>query len=171
MERHLNLNGYDTSLIWTYFILSWGISVVFIAKALRYMPRVRVIPHSYSTGNYSKRVTRVSQFTTAEQKKNVRSKGSESGKRCTHACTSHVASGVENGQVVLPFVECGTLSYFRRYASSSLALLRAYVASWLAAFRAFRSHVLFHVLHRYEMRTTCNLPCIVASAVHGNTCA
>ena len=39
------------------------------------------------------------------KKENVRSKGSESGKRCTRACTSHVASGVENCQVAPPFAE------------------------------------------------------------------
>ena len=39
------------------------------------------------------------------KKENVRSKGSESGKRCTCACTFHVASGVENGQVAPPFAE------------------------------------------------------------------
>ena len=45
--------------------------------------------------------------------------------------------------------------YFRRCASSSLGLfLRAYVASWLAAFRAFRSHVLFFLFHRCELRTS-----------------
>ena len=43
------------------------------------------------------------------KKENMRSKGSESGKRCTCACTSHVASGVENGQAAPPFAECGTL--------------------------------------------------------------
>ena len=30
----------------------------------------------------------------------MRSKGSESGKRCAHAWSSYVASGVENGQVI-----------------------------------------------------------------------
>ena len=55
------------------------------------------------------------------KKKNVRSKGLESGKRCICTCTSHVASGVENGQVVLPFAECWTLSYFHHCASSSSA--------------------------------------------------
>ena len=39
------------------------------------------------------------------KKENVRLKGSESGKRCTRACTSHVASGVENCQVAPPFAE------------------------------------------------------------------
>ena len=39
------------------------------------------------------------------KKENVRSKGSESGKHCTCACTFHAASGVENGQVALPFAE------------------------------------------------------------------
>ena len=51
---------------------------------------------------------------------------------------------------------CGVrdTAYFRRCASSSLGLfLQAYVASWLAAFRAFRSHVLFFLFHRCELRT------------------
>ena len=39
------------------------------------------------------------------KKENVRSKGLESGKCCTRACTSHVASGVKNGQVAPPFAE------------------------------------------------------------------
>ena len=60
-------------------------------------------------------------------------------------------------------------AYFRRCASSSLGLfLRAYVASWLAAFRAFRSHVLFFLFHRCELRTsrtTSNYFTIVAGAV------
>ena len=62
-------------------------------------------------------------------------------------------------------------AYFRRCASSSLGLfLRAYVASWLAAFRAFRSHVLFFLFHRCELRTsrtTSNYITIVAGAVRG----
>ena len=68
---------------------------------------------------------------------------------------------------------CGVrdTAYFRRCASSSLGLfLRAYVASWLAAFRAFRSHVLFFLFHRCELRTgltTSNYLTIVAGAVRG----
>ena len=68
---------------------------------------------------------------------------------------------------------CGVqdTAYFRRCASSSLGLfLRAYVASWLAAFRAFRSHVLFFLFHRCELRTgltTSNYFTIVAGAVRG----
>ena len=77
------------------------------------------------------------------KKENVRSKGLESGKRCTRAWISQVVSGVENGQVVPPFAEC--------CASTSF-----YVASWLAALRAFRSHVLLFLLHRRERRTMCN---------------
>ena len=68
---------------------------------------------------------------------------------------------------------CGVrgTAYFRRCASSSLGLfLRAYVASWLAAFQAFRSHVLFFLFHRCELRTgltTGNYFTIVAGAVRG----
>ena len=43
------------------------------------------------------------------KKEDVGSKVSESGKCCTRTCTSHMASGFENGQVALPFEECGTL--------------------------------------------------------------
>ena len=99
------------------------------------------------------------------KKENARSKGSESGKRCTRTCTSHVASGVENGPVAPPFVVYGIHPYFRRCASSSRGLFTGYVASWLAAFRAFRSHVLFFLLHRCELRTACNSFAIVARAV------
>ena len=65
---------------------------------------------------------------------------------------------------------CGVrdTAYFRRCASSSLGLFLwayMYVASWLAAFRAFRSHVLFFLLHRCELRTTSNYFTIVAGAV------
>ena len=63
---------------------------------------------------------------------------------------------------------CGVwdTAYFRRCASSSLGLfLRVYVASWLAAFRAFRSHVLFFLFHRCELRTASNYFIIVAGAV------
>ena len=65
---------------------------------------------------------------------------------------------------------CGVrnTAYFRRCATSSLGLfLWAYVASWLAAFRAFRSHVLFHLFHRCELSglTTSNYFAIVAGAV------
>ena len=77
-------------------ILKWGVSVVFITNAPRYKPRVRVIPRAYGAGDDGKRVTRVSQFTAMEQE---RSKGSESGKRCTRACTSYVASGVEKAKL------------------------------------------------------------------------
>ena len=70
---------------------------------------------------------------------------------------------------------CGVrdTAYFRRCASSSLGLfLRAYVASWLAAFRAFRSHVLFFLFHRCELRTsrtTSNYFTIVAGLYAGVT--
>ena len=51
MERHLNLNGRDTSTLPLYgFILKWGVSVVFIAKALRW---VRVVTPAYSAGDNS----------------------------------------------------------------------------------------------------------------------
>ena len=79
VERHLNLNGRDTSLIWT--CSQVGRKCCFHNQ---YTPCVRVVPPAYGAG--------------LNKKENSRSKGSESGKRCTRACTSHVASGVENGQ-------------------------------------------------------------------------
>ena len=65
------------------FILKWGVSVVFITKALRWAPRVRTVTPAYSTGDNSKIVTRGTQFTTIKQE-NVGSKGSESGKSRRH---------------------------------------------------------------------------------------
>ena len=55
------------------------------------------------------------------KKEKVRSKGSESGKRCTCACTctSNMALKMAMLRRHLIFVECGTLSYFCRCASSS----------------------------------------------------
>ena len=123
----------------------------------RYSPRVHVILHAYSSGDNNKRVTRVSnsQFTTMEQKREREIETLGSGNHCTSAWTSRVASGVENGYVAPPFAECGTLSYFRRCATSSLVFYGPmYVASWFVAFRAFRSHILFFLLRRYELRTS-----------------
>ena len=95
-------------------------------------------------------------FTPASQR--FHDKGDESD-------TSSPASPSMGGHLsVPPFTECGTLSYFRRCASSSLGLFTAYVASWLAALRAFRPRVLFFLLHRCELRTTCNSFTIVACA-------
>ena len=110
MEQHLNLNGRDTSLIWTYSQV--GCKCYFHSqRATLHALRSRCTARVYSAGDDSKRVTRVSQFTTVKQ---VRERKIEK--------KSHVASGVENGQVARPFAECGTLSYFRRCASSSLGL-------------------------------------------------
>ena len=95
-------------------------------------------------------------FTPASQR--FHDKGDESD-------TSSPASPSMGGHLsVPPFTECGTLSYFRRCASSSLGLFTAYVASWFAALRAFRPRVLFFLLHRCELRTTCNPFTIVACA-------
>ena len=86
------------------------------------------------------------------KKEKVRSKGSESGKHCTCTCTSNVASGVENGQVAPPLN----------------ILYPFYGPTWyhgLPLSEPFNpTYVLFFVLHRCELRTTCNL--FVASAVH-----
>ena len=58
--------------------------MVFIAKALHWASRVRVITCANSAGDNSKRVTSGSPFTTMKQEKeNMGLKGSESGKpRC-----------------------------------------------------------------------------------------
>ena len=71
-------------LVWTYFEV--GLSVVFIAKTLRWASRDHIITCAYTTCDLnSKRVTRGSKFTTIEQEKeNTGSKGSESGKPQHH---------------------------------------------------------------------------------------
>ena len=66
--------------------LKWGVSIVFIAKALRRATNARVISRIYSAiDNISKRFTRGSQFTTMKQEKeNVGWKDSECGKPRRH---------------------------------------------------------------------------------------
>ena len=149
-------------------ILKWDASVAFIANALCYTPCVRIIPQAYNTSDNSKQVTRVSQFTTVEQEREreIFLEGLESGKRCTCVCTSHVTAGVENGQVALPFAECGILSYFRRCASSSLhvGLFTGICGVVAYRFPTFQCHVLFFLLHCCELRNKCNSFTIVASA-------
>ena len=86
MERHLNLNGRDTSLIWTYSQV--GRRCCFHSQsatlgAARSRCNVRV----FGAGDNSKIITRGSQFTTKKQEKeNVGSKGSESGKPRRRIC-------------------------------------------------------------------------------------
>ena len=92
VERHLNLNGRDTSLIWTYSQV--GRRCCFQSTTgTPGAPRSRVVTLAYSAGDNSKIVTRGStgsqftgsQFTTMKQEKeNVGSKGSESGKPRRH---------------------------------------------------------------------------------------
>ena len=69
VERHLNLNGCDNSLIWTYSEV--GRKCCFYSqRATLHALHSRVIPYAYSTGNNSKRVTRCFfQFTTVEQER------------------------------------------------------------------------------------------------------
>ena len=70
VERHLNLNGCDTSLIWTYSQV--GRKCCFYSQRATLharAPRSRVIPHVYSIGNNSKRVTRFFLFTIVEQER------------------------------------------------------------------------------------------------------
>ena len=80
VERHLNLNGCDTSLTCISTYSQVGRKCCFDSQ-------------------------RATLHAPLYKKDNVRSKGSESGKRYTRAFTSHVASGVENGQVASPFAE------------------------------------------------------------------
>ena len=83
MERHLNLNGRDTSLIWTYSQV--GRRCCFHSQsatlgAARWRCNVRVC----GAGDNSKSG---SQFTTMKQEKeSVGSKGSESGKPRRRIC-------------------------------------------------------------------------------------
>ena len=65
VERHLNLNGRDTSLIWTYSQV--GRKCCFHSqRTTLHAPRSR---YTVGAGDDSKRVTRVSQFTTVEQER------------------------------------------------------------------------------------------------------
>ena len=65
VERHLNLNGRDTSLIWTYSQV--GRKCCFHSQRATLHARVRVIPRAYGADDDGKRVTRVFQFTAMEQ--------------------------------------------------------------------------------------------------------
>ena len=77
-------------------------------------PRLcNVMPHAYSAGAITVNRLHVVHIVHNEgAKKRARWKGSESGKCCTRAWDSHVASGVESGQVAPPFMEGETLLYF-----------------------------------------------------------
>ena len=97
--------------------------------------------------------TRYTWFTVHNDgaRKRMRSKGSESGKHCTHARGSHVASGVKNGKVAPPFAEGEILCYIGFITTGpQVAFLRADVALWLPTFQAFRAHVLFFVIVNCE---------------------
>ena len=90
------------------------VSVVFIPNALRYMPRVCVIPHAYSTNDNStsdnsKRVTRVSQFTTVEQEREHEIE--RLGKRQTLVLPTWLQE-LKMAKLPSPFAECGTLFVF-----------------------------------------------------------
>ena len=50
MERHLNLNGRDTSFIIMDLFFKWGVSVVFIAKELCWVSCIGVITCMYGAG-------------------------------------------------------------------------------------------------------------------------
>ena len=89
VERHLNLNDCDTSFY--RHILKWGISVVFIANALRRTHRFCVIPRAVCKRTYVYlrrwRVAIVNCDSRSQRwsrKGKARSKGSESGKPRRH---------------------------------------------------------------------------------------
>ena len=88
VERHLNLNDYDTSLLWTYSQVGHK---CFIANALRRTPRVCVIPRAVRKRTYVYirrwRVEIVNCDSRSQRwsrKGKARSKGSESGKPRRH---------------------------------------------------------------------------------------
>ena len=93
VERHLNLNGCDTSLIWTYSQVGRK-GCFYSLRATLHAPRSRYIYHTRTALAITVHLFLSSQ--PWNKKENPRSKGSESCKRCTRACTSYVASGVEN---------------------------------------------------------------------------
>ena len=87
VERHLTI----ATLPFYGHILKWGISVVFIANALRRTPRVRVIPRALRRRTYVYirrwRVAIVNYDSRSQRwsrKGKARSKGSESGKPRRH---------------------------------------------------------------------------------------
>ena len=87
VERNLNLNGSDTSLIWTYSQV--GRKCCFhnqraTLHAQRYTPSVRVVPPAYGAGDDCKRVTRVSQFTT-ETRKRTQDRKAQKAASAVHA--------------------------------------------------------------------------------------
>ena len=151
VERNLNLNGGDT---YNYgLILKWGVSVVFITNALRYTPCVRVVPPAYGV---AMTVNELHVFLSSQLKQERERKIERLGKRQALYTRLYFPRGFRSRKWPSCAAICGVrdTAYFRRCASSSLGLfLRAYVASWLAAFRAFRSHVLFFLFHRCELRT------------------
>ena len=149
VERHLNLNGRDTSLIWTYSQV--GRKCCFHNQRATPSPSVRVVPPTYGAGDDCKRVTRVSKFTTETRERKIE----RLGKRQALYTRLYFPRGFRSRKWPSYAAICRVrdTAYFRRCASSSLGLfLRAYVASWLAAFRAFRSYDLFFLFHRCELR-------------------
>ena len=140
MERHLNLNGRDTALIWIYSQV--GRRCCFHSQsatlgAARSRCNVRV----YGAGDNSKRVTSGSQFTTMKQ--NVGSKGSESGKPrrrilavkrpiyATQGAAAKVCSipHSANGRATWPFLLLRPRRKYKRVYSAcrfpSLSILRS----------------------------------------------
>ena len=98
MERHLNLNGRDTSLIWTYSQVGRKYN-----KCCFHSQRAKPAFALYRAHTaLAMTVNELHVFLSSQpwnKKENARSKGSESGRRCTRACTSYVASGVEKAKL------------------------------------------------------------------------
>ena len=166
VERHLNLDGRHTSLIWTYSQV--GRKCCF-HKPTRYATR----PAFACCTALAMTVNELHVFLSSQLKQERERKIERLGKRQALYTRLYFPRGFRSRKWPSYAAICGVrdTAHFRRCASSSLGIfLRVYVASWLAAFRAFRSHVLFFLFHRCELRTsrtTSNYFTIVARAVRG----
>ena len=152
VERHLNLNGRDTSLIWTYSQV--GRKCYFHnQRATLHACGVRVVPPACGAGD--------DELHGSQLKQERERKIERLGKRQALYTRLYFPRGVRSRKWPSCAAICGVrdTAYFRRCASSSLDLfLRAYVASWLAAF----------LFHRCELRTASNYFTIVAGAARYN---
>ena len=169
VERHLNLNGRHTSLIWTYSQV--GRKCCFHNQlAMLHAQRSRCTACRTAL---AMTVNELHVFLSSQLKQERERKIERLGKRQALYTRLYFPRGIRSRKWPSYVAICGVrdTAYFRRCASSSLGIfLRVYVASWLAAFRAFRSHVLFFLFHRCELRTsrtTSNYFTIVAGAVRG----
>ena len=125
VERHLNLNGRHTSLIWTYSQVGRKCCFHNLTNSLRYTPSVRL---PYSAGDDCKRVTRVSQFTT-ETRKRTQDRKARKAASAVHA-RLYFPRGFRSRIWPSYAAICGVrdTAYFRRCASSSLGIF--YGSMW-----------------------------------------